>query len=960
MKETAVISFGRMNPMTNGHEKLADKIKSEASKRNADAKLYLSHSTNPKKDPLDFSTKVKFAKKAFGPMVQNSAARTIIEVAKELTGKYQNLVVVVGSDRIPEFKTLLNKYNGKDFDFKSIEIISAGERDPDSEGVTGMSGSKMRGFVSSNDFNSFKQGVPSKLSDADAKSLFTAVKKGMNLKEEFGQQDEAVLSLSARRGRAQRARRMAKRLARARMIQMKRFADTSRLKRRAVKMAYKFFRRRLSGGKDYASLGTGEKIGIDTRLQKMLPGIKKFAARLIPLARKTELQRKMGATTAKESVNEAFKELFVERAKLPQDKDVSGKEGTQPAKYYKGLDKDTKEKRDAHFKRMGPRSDSDASAYADAPGDKEAREKDMPQSKHTKKYKDMFGEALDRQSTSRLDQLVRMGLADKTLLMTIKRAVGKLDSGDTLNPVERKATQDLLTTLLDMVLSSDTLYRMTRTQLQKEEVQLDELAYKGNIGVMEMFKFFQKATPEQVAEMKKLINEKKNGEALKLLEKVTGVKLKESVQRFALIKEDEDWKDVDGLQMAQIEVANMIEDANDLAEILDSMDEEPEAWVLSKITKATDYIGSVRDYLEFEDDFDMEDDDDEDEDEDDDMDDELEMEMQETFISIDKEDFGDLYEEIQPMFEEIEGLKKKSEKSGISYGILKRVYDRGMAAWQGGHRPGTTPQQWAFARVNSFITKGKGTWGGADSDLASKVSKNEEFTKFFERVELGTDQSRIEYARATPGQSADIINARYSANTALDAINNANVQRMFKLYSEEKSIIKEALEMHLDKKIPFVENVFRVGSKNYFEFFREARKLHEEGKIQLSSEDKNLIEETDIGKFAFYEDNPVPLDCPMMEEEEEKDPPLNQPKRGGSKKFYVFVRDPSTGNIKKVSWGDTTGLSVKLNDPEARKSFAARHQCSTQKDRTSAAYWACNTPRYAKQLGLSGGGNFFW
>ena len=83
-KSQVVVSFGRMNPMTNGHEKLADKIKTEAKKRNADAKLYLSHSTNPKKDPLDFKTKVKFAKKAFGPMVQSSVARTIIEVAKEL------------------------------------------------------------------------------------------------------------------------------------------------------------------------------------------------------------------------------------------------------------------------------------------------------------------------------------------------------------------------------------------------------------------------------------------------------------------------------------------------------------------------------------------------------------------------------------------------------------------------------------------------------------------------------------------------------------------------------------------------------------------------------------------------------------------------------------------------------------------------------------------------------------
>ena len=75
----------------------------------------------------------------------------------------------------------------------------------------------------------------------------------------------------------------------------------------------------------------------------------------------------------------------------------------------------------------------------------------------------------------------------------------------------------------------------------------------------------------------------------------------------------------------------------------------------------------------------------------------------------------------QEVNEKIEGLVKKAEKSGISYGILKKVYDRGMAAYKTGHRPGTTAQQWAFARVNSFITKGKGTWGGADKDLAAKA-----------------------------------------------------------------------------------------------------------------------------------------------------------------------------------------------------------------------------------------------
>ena len=157
--------------------------------------------------------------------------------------------------------------------------------------------------------------------------------------------------------------------------------------------------------------------------------------------------------------------------------------------------------------------------------------------------------------------------------------------------------------------------------------------------------------------------------------------------------------------------------------------------------------------------------------------------------------------------------------------------------------------------------------------------------------------------------------------------------------------------------VPICENVFRHNSSAFFEFYNRLREKVEKEKIELSVEDKEFLN-TDIGTFGLFEGNEVALDCPMIDEEDEKDPPIGKPKRGGPKKFYVYVKDGD--KIKKVTWGDTTGLSVKMNNPEARKSFAARHQCSTQKDRTKAAYWACNTPRYAKQLGLSGGGNFFW
>lgn len=170
----------------------------------------------------------------------------------------------------------------------------------------------------------------------------------------------------------------------------------------------------------------------------------------------------------------------------------------------------------------------------------------------------------------------------------------------------------------------------------------------------------------------------------------------------------------------------------------------------------------------------------------------------------------------------------------------------------------------------------------------------------------------------------------------------------------DSNTIEDAIKYHQSNNIPFTENIFRVGSENYFALFNRARTLHEQGSITLSDQDKILIETTDIGFFAEIDGNIVPLDCPMLEEHE----PLNSPKRGGPKKFYVYVKDGD--KIKKVTFGDTTGLSVKFNDPKARKSFSARHNCPAQTDKTSAAYWSCRLPHYAKQLGLSGGGNFFW
>ena len=182
---TLVFAFGRFNPPTVGHAKLMSRVITEARKNNANHIVYASASTDRRSNPLDVNTKVRFMKKMF-PANNIKAAggnqRTFMEILKFFNKMYGNIIMIAGSDRVSEFQKLANAYNGRDYNYKSIRLVSSGERDPDAEGVTGMSASKMRDMAKNNDFRSFKTGVPN-LSDTDSKELFNAVKKGMGIRE---------------------------------------------------------------------------------------------------------------------------------------------------------------------------------------------------------------------------------------------------------------------------------------------------------------------------------------------------------------------------------------------------------------------------------------------------------------------------------------------------------------------------------------------------------------------------------------------------------------------------------------------------------------------------------------------------------------------------------------------------------------------------------------------------------
>jgi len=181
-----VFTFGRFNPPTTGHGKLVDKLKKQSG--GDDVLLFTSHSNDKVKNPLSHRDKISYLRKFFGKIVADVNARTVFEIATELhKKKYKRVSMVVGSDRVKEFETLLNKYNGVKarhgfYKFDEINIVSAGERDPDADDVSGMSASKLRGYAEQGDFDNFKLGVPTK-NKGLVQKLYNDIRKGMGIAE---------------------------------------------------------------------------------------------------------------------------------------------------------------------------------------------------------------------------------------------------------------------------------------------------------------------------------------------------------------------------------------------------------------------------------------------------------------------------------------------------------------------------------------------------------------------------------------------------------------------------------------------------------------------------------------------------------------------------------------------------------------------------------------------------------
>ena len=180
-----VFTFGRFQPPTSGHQLLIDKVVDVANKKKAEHRIYASPGSDPKRNPLSYNNKIKYMKRMFpnANIVKNASMKNPFIVAQSLSDEgYEEVTMVVGSDRVSEMRKALNRYIDE-FGFKKLTVVSAGKRDPDAEGAAGMSGTKMRKAAAEGNMRDFKKGVPKKLSKTDTEGLFKAVRRGMGIRE---------------------------------------------------------------------------------------------------------------------------------------------------------------------------------------------------------------------------------------------------------------------------------------------------------------------------------------------------------------------------------------------------------------------------------------------------------------------------------------------------------------------------------------------------------------------------------------------------------------------------------------------------------------------------------------------------------------------------------------------------------------------------------------------------------
>ena len=346
-EKTLYFVWGRMNPPTAGHEKLLDFLKAKAG--NNPFRVYLTQTEDINKNPIPFVQKVKFARKGFPQYARqimlDKKLRTIFDAMTSFYDEgFKRIVIVAGEDRIREYEITLNKYNGLKgkhgfYNFEKITVLSAGKRDPDSKGIEGVSGTKLRSYAEEGDFTKFSQYMPKRLSNADTKAVYNAVRKGIGLSEEKKFKNH---------------------------IQLEPVSDI-----RESYMRDNLF-------------AVGEEVVI--KENGIVATIEYLGANYLIVESKGERWRKWLDAVDKVDPDDARRDSYVN---APYQ--APGYETLMVEKkvYHSGLSKSTQAKRKAQFNKQAKMDDDNPAAYKPAPGDATAKTKP---SKYTKKFKDMFGD----------------------------------------------------------------------------------------------------------------------------------------------------------------------------------------------------------------------------------------------------------------------------------------------------------------------------------------------------------------------------------------------------------------------------------------------------------------------------------------------------------------------------------------------------------------------------------------
>ena len=718
-KETAAFTIGRFNPPTIGHEKVITSLV----KKSGGNSVYIfpTHSQDSARNPLPHALKIAYMRKMF-PKYKNNIlvdkARNVFEIANTLYNKgHTSIICVVGSDRVREFETLLNKYNGVEgkkhgfYKFDSIKVISAGQRDPDADDVSGMSASKMRDAAKDGNKDLFLQGLPKGFRDGD--KLYRDVRKYMGIREEreMGDmsdfeyiRDQYLTGKIWNIGDIVEANNVSGEIVRRGTNYLSFVEDNGKVhkawlyeieikerksalqklkdfdKSRAAsgkppiftdKKPPKFVRMKKKGGMSTMNVPTDdidkwEKKGYSITERNYRKEYDNYQGRPEQIARRSsrnKARRIMGDKT-KIGMDVGHKD------NNPLNNDPDNLRNEDPSDNRREPRLRVKEK-------LGPNADQ--GDYID-----DFQKSDAPQFKgksQEKRKKMAIAAFLSKNEEVKLDEL-RIDprtSSEKDIRHQIKYHEKMRDhySG---NARAKKSQNDEIKWLKNIL----------KKRGIKEEVKLpkDDLNWVktgGSFGKKRRFPTFvvkkegnkYKAYDEQNKMSFKAASNSLEGLGKLLkpyIEKRTGS------WKFEEVKQDKDIKDKEGTQPAKYYAGGMSKSTKDKrATHFKKKKEGPAPGDASAETKP----------------------------------------------SVHTKKFKQMYGETV-LNEKITALVNKSEKSGISYSILKKVYDRGMAAYKTGHRPGTTSQQWALARVNSFITKGKGTWGKADADLAKQVEAVEE------------------------------------------------------------------------------------------------------------------------------------------------------------------------------------------------------------------------------------------